>query len=248
MEGPRRNEPVEESTEHATAETFYNPDYASFDSGNLEELVEKWRANHQELLSHIESGTIPFFGLHGTPRVDATHGLEGLLESRQGNLEMATFYEKDLSEKFLYQLYNAAIYTSVYAKARNSQPGSLGGILIFDLEQDGKNITDEWEHLKPSAGTSTLVTDSQSESEYFESMGENENLLYRTDQLFSQELFDECFRGFVDLGKLEQYMKSIPPKPDMEELARSILQLRFFAQQIVKQAFSMVESPKKTSL
>jgi len=228
------------------AEVFYNPDYASFDSGNLEELIVQWRANHQELLSHVESGALPFFGLHGTPRIDDTHGLEGLLHSRSGNLEMATFYEKDLSEKFLYQLYNAALYASTYAKERNSQPGTLGGILVFDLEQDGKNITDKWEHLKGGTGVeSSLLSDSESEAEYFKSMRKEENLLYRTDYPFSQDEFNERFRGFVDLEKFEDYMRPITLKPEMVELARTIIRLRFFAQQILKQVFEMVQ--KKNS-
>jgi hypothetical protein len=131
------------------------------------------------------------------------------------------------------------MYTSTYAGYKRG--GSPGGILVFDLDKDGKNLASEMEHLKSGVGTDTLLADSQSESEYFKSMRQEENLLYRADYLFSQDVFDERFRGFVDLAKLEEYLRPISPKPDMAELARNIIRYRFFAQQIVKQVFSMVE-------
>jgi hypothetical protein len=76
--------------------------------------------------------------------------------------------------------------------------GKNGGILVFDLEEDGKNITNHFEKLKP--GSSLMIElgyDNPCEGSLFELLGEEDNLLARSQVRLKRESFDYFIRGII---------------------------------------------------
>lgn len=213
-------------------------------NGKYEDLVEKaipqWRRNHQKLLKVIQSGNLPFFGLHGAPG----NNLNNILKNQRGHLEMTTFYRKDITENFLYQLYYACYYASCYTHIRGGNStwaDDTGGILIFNLEEAGENMTLPWENLFPGGLYLNLATDSPDEEKAFESLRARDNLPFRTDFTFHRDEFEQHFKGMIEMNDLRKYLMG-PNTRDDTVFARTILQSRFLAQEILARVFKLLEN------
>lgn len=178
-----------------------SPRFEELREADLETLHNRWRTNHIKLVELIKQIQLPFFGLHGTSRIN----LEGILEKKNPYINLATFYEKDTSEKFLYQLYSALLYTYSYTRERSpaqkqsSGQVGRGGVIVFNLEEDSENITHPWEHLLPGGGDYfTLNFDSETETSFWDSLSNSHNLLFRTDHSFTPVEFDKRLAGVID--------------------------------------------------
>ncbi|MBI2356024.1 MAG: hypothetical protein HYV13_02365 [Candidatus Doudnabacteria bacterium] len=152
---------------------------------------------------------------------------------------MATFYKKNRSERFLYQLYVAGLYPVPYAMGQAAyREQSPGGIIVFNLnDKEGKNFTFEWEHLRP-ASFPGLTYDTAKEGRFIESLGRREGLLYRTKQDI-KESFAERFKGYIDMNDLSKYHQEIS-KEDLTGLVRVIIRRRFLAQEIIARALELL--------
>lgn len=226
--------------ETPTSEEF-NGDYEDF----LKKAIPQWRSNHKKLLKIVKEGKFPFFGLHGTPSMNMAQ----ILESHKCGIEMATFYKKNKEEDFLYKLYYACIYVSNYAFERgvHHKPildRSPGGILVFNLENEDKNITNSWENLAYGSTMSTSLTiDSSEESKNFLAMKHLENLPFRTDYEFNEDKFDRCFKGVVRISDLEKYFKPSSIS-DSSKIARLVIKDRFLAQEILARVLELLMNQK----
>ncbi len=214
---------------------IYIPSREDLEKKDFKFLHEKLTENHKKILPKIIEGGYPFFALHGTN----SENIKPLLQSKSINrLELATFYQKEKNEFFLYKLYDMARYVTSYAKMNRkdrSKIDSMGSILVFDVEKDGKNLTHEWEHLLPGSNISTkLENDSLTEKKYRESLDNKNNLLYRTDHYFDiqKELFNQSLK-IIELEKFQQLVERF--KRGSQDMGYKILQERFRDQEIVSQ-------------
>lgn len=247
MEG--KNTPIKRNLEASDVRIrIDSPSYEEFNNSDFESFIQKailqWRENHKRLLRVVKSGKFPFFGMHGT----SGSNLSQILKDQRGNFEMATFYEKDKTEEFLYGLYHASFYTSSYAHDSRSQgkPGrDPGGILVFNLEKEGKNMTWEWERLFPGALITSLSFDKKDEGKAFESLRERENLLCRTEDTFSPEVFSHCFKGVIKMSDLEKYFTPLTTQ-DTTTIARTVIRIRLLSQEILARAFELLNPEPKT--
>jgi hypothetical protein len=207
----------------------------------IEKLHAIWRENHEKIKEMLRNCNSPYFGLHGTSQ----ENFKKIETSHKGDVEMATFYEKEYSsEQFLYKLYHAALYVSAYAT--KEQPGR---IIVFNLEEDDKNMTLPWERLK--SGNSLhfgLDCDSAKEKERLAALQEpskenprSQDLLYRTDFIFQDKRFDERFMGSIDFNTDE--FKQLFLK--LEDFGRRIIRYRFLAQKIVAETLRIVADYQK---
>ena len=174
------------------------PDKEDFSNRKAEELINLWRKNHRIIFDYLKSVDTPYFGLHGTNK----ENLEAIHKSKRGHFELATFYDKEKTEMRLFQLYNLCDYVHAYALKNNSS----GGILIFNLEEEGRNITHPWEHLKPGSGLEQVLTlDSDIETKMFESFRHKNNLLWRTDIVLNPDTFSTYYKGTISFEKKGKY-------------------------------------------
>lgn len=157
------------------------------------------------------------------------------MDTKRGDLEIATFYEKEYdTDHFLYQLYDAALYTSTYARIRDKT--ALGRILLFNLETDNRNVADSYEHLL--LGTSMylpLALDSKNEVEQMNRLRNTDNLLWRSGVYVNDNDFADRFVGSVDLSSddLLQYTQ------EQSEMWREIIKNRFLAQDILARSLAL---------
>lgn len=224
---------------------IYTPTNIDLESQDFEFLHTKLQENHKKILPQITAGNYPFFGLHGTN----TEKVNSILQSENAHLELATFYEKENNDYFLYKLYAMAGYTASYAikDKENLQDDRKkeGSILVVNLEKAGKNITFKWEHLKSaSSGMFILGADNDNEKMYRDSINDqSENRLFRTDgnfdikKRFTENLVYEIkFSEFPDLIR--------PFKRGTEDIGYKIIQDRFRDQEIIKRALNFLNGYK----
>lgn len=211
-----------------------------FEQRPFEEVNGLWLQNHDVFLDHIQSEEIPYFGLHGTNG----DNLNAILESKKCRVNMATFYDKEKSERRLFQLYGMCDYVSHYTK-NNGQPNGLpGGILVFDLESNGKNITLPWEKLFGGTFNSTVASDSEKTEEYFESLDRSENLLWRSDHPFlknhseNRYSFTERYKGTIlmDKEKVGEDLEGL----GMRAYGMAVLRHRIRAQHILSESLKLL--------
>jgi len=261
---PTEKPPTPETGQHKTiAEQmeelhFHRLTEQELHEASFEALAEQWRKNHAILLTYLQTHTIPFFGLHGTPEKAA----KKILKEKSARLELATFYKKSSDEAFLYSLYDMAIYPFSYTEDKEARvlgkEQTDGVILVFHLEDDqGRNISDSWEHLKTGNGFSlALALDTERERSFLESLQgvqqkENQHQ-WRTDHVFSDSSsspnhqFSEHFSGSIDFKKDERlafYLKKFVSKDNPgSEIAKVIYRIRFLAQEILLEAILLASN------
>jgi hypothetical protein len=212
-----------------------------------EELVGTWRENHQTFLRYLKETPIPYFGIHGT----SEENLNNILKSKNGSLNLVTFYDKTRSEKRLFQLYHGCLYASSYAFNTTRSRDSPGGILVFNLNGLGdKNVTHKWEKLLPGGSFGELDFDTKRESRYFKIVDDEENLLWRACHPFSDRLeddkdmktkfgFSEHFRGIIGYDEFKRYISKLE-FGYFEWYARGYLRTRHHAQHVLKRALELV--------
>jgi len=178
----------------------------------VKELIDIWHANHRIVLEYFMSAKLPYFGLHGAPKAS----VEGILKERKARLEMGTFYYKEKSEFRIYQFYALCSYVSNYCKEPNNSHETEGGIFVFDLEgEHGENITFRWEHLL-SSGLEFIASDYDTEEEKkmlwnfdFLNPENNNNNLWRTEDVFYDDKFETRFKGVVTRSDLKRVEKDV---------------------------------------
>jgi hypothetical protein len=232
-----------------TFENFKNPEKLEIDIPSREDLqtkeykflYDKLVENHKKILPKIIEGKYPFFALHGT----CHDNMESLLKAKGTfRLELATFYEKEKDEFFLYKLYDMARYVSSYAKMNKKDRTKVdlkGGILVFNVEKEGKNFTHKWEHLLPGSTINIpLGSDSPVEKKYREALERKDNLLFRTDAYLDiqKELISKSLH-VIKLDGFEQLVEKF--ERGSNDLGYKILQERFRDQEIVKQIMNIYE-------
>jgi len=217
---------------------IYVPSLDDLETKDFQFLYKKLIENHKKLLPRIIESDYPFFALHGTNNKNA----KSLLEAKgRHRLELATFYEKEKNEFFLYKLYAMARYVASYADKEDlSKKDSMGSILVFNVEENNKNLTHEWEHLFPtlSGFSFTFENDSPEEKEYREKLSTKDNLLYRTDAYFDiqKELSNDTLK-VIQLENFQQLVKKF--KRGSQDLGYELLKGRFRDQKIIEEIFKI---------
>lgn len=219
------------------------PEYEDF-NGDYRQLVRKsvprWRRNHQKLLKIVKSGLIPFFGIHGTNQA----ALEGI---KQTGTKLAgdvmTFYSKDKSEKFLYQLYEGILYAVSYTIDTESEkydPETLGGIMVFNLEKNGDNITHEFEHLG-AAHPMSFTFDSKTEQDFYAWLGETEDhsLSRSSWGTHDKDEYNKRYKGTIYTKDLAKYFTRLTSR-DLSGMTRNELRRRFLAQEILARSLELL--------
>lgn len=217
---------------------IFSPTQKDFEILSIEKLHELWQENHEKLKKILYDSNPPYFGLHGTNQ----ENFKQMETMKECFVEIATFYEKEYkSEQFLYKLYHAALYVSNYANRK--QPGR---IMVFDLENNGKNMTLPWERLYPGNSLPmTLDLDSGEEEKHFSKLEkapkENDNdcgLLFRSTLSLGDQKFKESFIGTIDFSddKLKKYVS----KP--HDFVRLILSNRFLSQEIISRTLNLLQN------
>jgi hypothetical protein len=215
---------------------IFSPTQNNFETLPVEKLHELWRENHEKLKKILHDSNPPYFGLHGTSQ----ENFQQIKARGSYSVEIATFYEKEYeSEQFLYKLYQAALYVSMYANRK--QPGR---IMVFDLEKDGKNMTNPWERLKGGIIFSAqLLCDTDEEKKHLSDLQQkskedpyHNDLLFRSDLGLRDEGFNKRFSGSIDFsdGQLSKYVSNL------EDIARIILRNRFLSQEIIAQTLKLI--------
>ena len=210
-----------------------------FEQRSFDEVRRVWEQNHVVLLTYIKSTEIPYFGLHGTNG----ENLRVILKSQQGHFNVATFYDKEQTERRLIQLYSMSNYVVPYTQ----KDGSPGGILVFNLELNGENITYPWEHLVPGSFHATLETDSENQKECFEVLVKRENTLWRADHRFKRDSQDSIFsfsqryKGLVPISdeKIRECLEGV----GMWDIPMSILRDRIRAQYVLSESMKLLAKP-----
>jgi len=174
----------------------------NFTRESYKKLRNIWESNHEELLRYIQKTEIPFFGLHGTKK----ENLIKILDEEKGYFNVATFYDKKNDEMRLYQWYNMCSYASAYTKSIQDGKYS-GGILIFNLEENDKNITLPWEKLIYRFDF-LLQEDSPIQKKFLKEADKKENQLWRSDITFNPENFSKYNKGYYVIP--EKYNKKFP--------------------------------------
>lgn len=217
---------------------IYVPSQEDLETKDFKFLYDKLTENHKKLLPRVIEGNYPFFALHGTN----SNNTKSLLESEgRHRLELATFYEKEKDEFFLYKLYAMARYVASYADKEDlSKNDSMGSILVFNVEENNKNSTHVWEHLFPtfSGFSFTFENDSPEEREYRGKLSTKDNLLYRTDAYFDiqKELSKDTLK-VIQLEDFQQLVKKF--KRGSQDLAYELLKGRFRDQKIIEEIFKI---------
>lgn len=208
-----------------------------FEQRPFDEVYGVWKGNHAILLDSIRSTEIPYFGLHGT----GEEAFQLIVQNQIARVNMTTFYEKEGTERRLIQLYDMANYVVSYAHNR----GSTGGIMVFDLESNGKNISPPWGHIVSGSFCSTLNRDSDNQKRNFESLLEIENTLWRANDTFSKKndniySFAKRYKGFISMKdeKFREYLQV----GDMMGIPMSILRDRIRAQYILSESLKLLST------
>jgi len=215
-----------------------------FEQRSFDEVRKIWEDNHDTLLNYVKSTEIPYFGLHGT----SEENLKVILESKGGYFNVGTFYDKKRTEKRLIQLYHMCRYVASYTISGKS---SAGGILVFNVDLNGKNITSPWEHLFPGSFYSAIKGDSKNQARCFESLSETENLLWRASHPFKESSnlsvynFSERYKGLIsmDSEKLKESLTGL----GFSSIPMSILRDRIMAQNVLAQSLKLLSQPKPSN-
>ncbi|MFC1740927.1 hypothetical protein ACFL3V_00120 [Nanoarchaeota archaeon] len=198
-----------------------------------ERFVATSKDNIEVLLEYHLSEEVPYFGLHGTPR----RNLRSILEQKQGYLNIGTFYDKEKSRKRLFQLLAMCELVTRYS----CKPGdSPGGVMVFDLERDGRNITDRWENLHVSLFG--LASDYKGDQEIIKGINDNRDTLWRSDLRLNRNIFDKHFVGTVSFESEGQKYFSELDYPPMEGIGRNELKNRIKSQEILASVYDMLRS------
>ena len=208
------------------------PTEKDFRSRNLKEIVGAWRSNHSKLKKFIQNNQVPFFGLHGTTQ----ENFDKIMQVRGGHFNIATFYDRPRTEINLYQLYNMASYCSGYG------PFIGGPIMVFNLEIEGKNISNPWENLYSGGSSLIFNFDTPKERKMFEETHslKIDNHYWRTDMYIGQENFSRFYRGEISLKSMQRYLAKIDSNIDF--MWRKGMQLRIMTQDILAQSFKMLDT------
>lgn len=217
---------------------IYVPSQEDLETKEFAFLHKKYVENHKKLLPRVLKEDYPFFGLHGT----SDKNVELLSKDTDRNrLELATFYEKERNEFFLYKLYAMASYVVVHATKSRHNKGdskSKGTILVFNIEKNAKNSTHPWEHLLSSNDDFVFKIDSPTENRYRKAMVEEDNMLYRTGEHF--DVSKELSEGRLKIIKLEDIQQLIKPfERGSKDIAYIVLQRRFRDQEIIKRILDL---------
>jgi hypothetical protein len=211
------------------------PTLADYQDKNWESIAKMFNENHQVLLNYLKQNELRYFGIHGTGDIAA----KGIIANPKYSIEIVTFYEKEASEKRLFQLYHGIAYTSIYAftHPKTTQPG---GILLFDLEFKDINISDKYEFLKPGAfPTFGILGDSAETNQLLNKLRYAENLLWRGAVYLSEDFIKDRFLGLVGIEAYNdrEQLRSLGSSIDNE-----LFSMRFFAQKTLCQILNLMKN------
>lgn len=202
---------------------------------NNKELVHIWRQNHKKLLEHLLIKPIEYFGLHGTNKPN----LISIQREKKGYLNLTTFFDKEQSEKRLFQLYDMCLYATAYGfyERDNKTPG---GIIIFGLEENGRNISNKWELLCTGSSLPICLDfDTKSERKFLNMLNYEENLLWRADFYLQPEKFDKYYKGVISVEEASDYIKEL--NCGLSNLAKKIIRNRYLAQYLLVESLNKLD-------
>ena len=192
----------------------------------IQVLHDLWRANNASFLQALSSRRVPFFGLHGTPK----HNLDALIVEKRGCLEICTFYEHAQdTKKTLSALSIMSAYAGSYAKTGGKptmKNKEIGGVLLVDVEREGKNATFAWEPL--GLWKTELPWDGPDEHQYFQN---TEGNAYRSDVVLHTNNLTAVYHAKPEYFRSETAFQQ---SDGMEGITRCVLQARFRAQDILQ--------------
>ncbi len=231
------------------ASRLYLPTTKGLRFSGIDSLHRAYLQNLNVLLDYHMSVDVPFFALHRTYK----KGLEGLLAQKRGNVNVATFYDKPRSRERLFQLLVMCTYVAGYTVKRDDP--FPGGVMVFDVEKNGENLTDSWEHLAPAFDGATIHLEGDS-PEY---MGILESIrikggmqLHRSDislvpQREAEGLildFGKRYAGVIRLVEDRKDYVSPFDNKDFSVFARAVLRGRFAAQKVLAETYDLLAVKK----
>lgn len=211
-------------------EKIWIPSKNDFEQLDYIMLHEKCEENHKKIFKFFMENNFPYFGIHGTSKESALK----IENSKNNTLEMATFYEKEKNEFFLFKLYTAVNYVIQYAKVKGNHILTKdGNILIFNLEKNSKNKTIKWEHLLSRGGAEkyALDGDSDAEIEFRQKLEKTENSFFRT----LGELEKNDFVGSISMTDFDYFFEKL----DLDQ-GKIILRQRLLNQIITDKILKMI--------
>jgi hypothetical protein len=206
-----------------------------FERMPADDLIAVYRRNLEALLAYHMSTDVPYFGLHGTTK----EGLEHIRANGGEFLNVTTFYDKERSKRRLFQLMSMCHYASAYTRKDRCR---TGGILVFDMEKDGRNISYEWEHLKGGLWCLRgLGIHSEDEEEVIRGFLSDENHLCRSTIELYGDNFKTRHKGTIPFeGKREeQYSSGLKTIDDF--LLRESLRVAVRSQDVLASAYEALE-------
>lgn len=210
------------------------PNLADYQENNWKSIAQTFNDNHQILLDYLKQNKLRYFGIHGT----GDDGIKGIIDKPKSMVEVATFYDKRCSEKRLLQFYQAVVYASCYA-FHAPKGGAPGGILLFDLENNGNNIAYKHEFLKPGAFTFPILSDSMNMRRLIRSQGKPSNLLLRAQFFLSEDFMKDRFVGIVGVEPYKE-MEQVQSLGNSMDI--TLFNHRFFAQRTLSQILTLMKN------
>ncbi len=215
------------------------PTPQNLEQERIQVLHDLWRANNASFLQALSSRRVPFFGLHGTPK----QNLNKLIAEKRGRLEICTFYEHSQDKKkTLSALSIMSSYAGSYAKAGGDpkmKNKEIGGVVLVDAEQQGKNVTFAWEPL--ALWKTELPCDDPDEHQYFQNTEKN---AYRSDIVLNANNLTGVYYAKPEYFRSET---SFQQADGMEGLIRCVLQARFRTQDILQFSLKALRIMDKNS-
>ena len=222
------------------------PELSFPSSKELEEMESQnlhaiWRKNHESFLQFLKDkgNDVPYFGLHGTSKTS----LEEIKKTKSVLLEVASFFQRPKPENFIADLYALCGYPAAYAFRLDRVKKDPGGIMIFKLEDNGKNIASELEPLKGTAPALGIMLnfDNPKEQELVSAMGLHDKrgsatpFPARAELIINPQNFDHLFKGAYLHSQAEKYLDFTNL-----DMSKVILARRFLAQDILNTALKQL--------
>jgi len=140
-------ETFRESDEIISAKKIHIPSPEEIATLSPEELhCDIWRKNNDIFLTALEKRRPPYFGLHGT----SGWNLKGIQATKTACVNIGIFFDKNVDPEFLLTvLYDMCRLTQCYAfhQPSVSMRNDQGGVMIIDIEAEGRNRSYAWEPL-----------------------------------------------------------------------------------------------------
>lgn len=216
--------------------SLYKPDTEEFRAASFESLRQGWHANHARLIGRLRSKPYPFWGLHGTSR----RRLEELSSNKTISRNVATSYSKKNLSNFLFQLYSGALYAFNFAgeKPSKQKPNGTddGAVLVFNLEEGGKNNTRHWEDIK-SASLGVL-------GGYFDPKGKMKGFSVSPSRAIAffdtPEKFDARYKGNIDVRNFAAYDAPLQTG-DVTSVSRNSIRQGFLIQDLAENVLNILD-------